>query len=346
MRYVRNWKKWLVRGSLVAVTLAATCAVAEEAPHARAEIYKPTIIYQYSGEGKDSTFIHAAYNGIIRAEEEFKSPIEVVQVKTVEELPAAIQRAAESGANPVVLLGNLSVEPVSKLAPDYPMTHFTVIDGLVPPIYQNVHSVLFKNNEGAFLVGIIAGKMSHNGFIGFVGGMDGPLIRNFAAGFTQGVKYAAPNAVVNVQMVGNNADAWNNPEKAHTIAISQFHEGAEVVFAAAGGSSIGVLKAADETGKLAIGVDTNQNGLYPGRVLTSMVKRVDAAVYDTLRQAHDGSWTSGLQYLGVKEGALDYAVDQYNRALMTEPLIEQVATARDRIVNGTLTVDSYNEGGK
>ncbi len=303
--------------------------------------FAPAIVYQYAGEKSDNAYINSARNGIIKAEEEFHTKVSITQIKPGENVLASIKRVADSGATPIILLGDQNVDPVLKLASDYPHTSFTVIDGLVPPLHPNVQSILFKNNEGAFLVGMIAGKMSKSGFVGFVGGMDIPLIRNFATGFTQGVKYAAPDVTVNVQMVGSNAEAWNDPEKAHDIALSQFHEGADIIFAAAGGSSLGVLKAADETGKLAIGVDTNQNGVYPGRVLTSMVKRVDVAVYDTLQSSHEHRWNAGLKYLGIKEGALDYAVDQYNRALITEPLIEQVATAKDRIMNGTLTVESY-----
>ena len=188
----------------------------------------------------------------------------------------------------------------------------------------------------------IAGKMSRSGLVAFIGGMDIPLIRNFEVGFTQGVKYAASDVTVNSEMLGTTPDAWSNPAKAHALALSKFQDNADIIFAAAGGSTVGVLKAADETGKLAIGVDSNQNSLYPGRVLTSMVKRVDFAVYDTLKNTHDGSWSAGIKYLGIKEGALDYSVDQYNRALITESLIEEVATAKDKIISGAIVVESYS----
>lgn len=322
--------------ALVLATALPVATRAEEKPK-----YSPAIIYQYTGENSDNSYINSARNGIDKAEGEFRTKVTITQLKATDNITDSIKQVADSGATPIILLGGQNVESVLKLAERYPGTTFTVIDGLVPPLYPNVQSILFKDNEGAFLVGIIAGKMSKSGFVGFIGGMDIPIIRNFAKGFTQGVKYAAPDVKVNVQMIGTTSDAWNNPEKAKSIALAQYNEGADIVFAAAGGSSVGVLKAADELGKLAIGVDTNQNGMYPGRVLTSMVKRVDVAVYDTLKNSHDGSWSAGLKYLGVKEGALDYAVDQNNRGLITEKLIEQVATAKDHIVNGTLVVDSY-----
>ncbi len=301
----------------------------------------PSIIYLYNGDAGDGTFINSARIGMGRAEAEFRLQVNVVQMKPEEDATAVIKKAADSGSSPIILLGNQYVAPVMNLAERYPNVNFVVVDGLAPPLYPNVQSVLFKDNEGAFLVGIIAGKSSRSGFVGFVGGMDIPQIRNFAVGFTQGVHFAAPDVKVNVQMIGTTANAWSNPEKAKEIAKSQFREGADVVFAAAGGSSIGALQAAQEMGKLAIGVDSNQNGLYPGHVLTSMIKRVDVAVYEALKNSSDGSWSAGIKYLGIKEGALDYAVDQYNRELVNERLIEQVATAKDRIIEGKIIVDSY-----
>lgn len=304
--------------------------------------FQPAIIYLYSGDDSDSAFINSARNGIARAENEYRMSVSLTRMRSGENAQSIIKTVANSGASPIILLGNQNVTPVMNLAEHYPNSTFTIIDGLAPPLYPNVQSILFKDHEGAFLVGMIAGRMSHSGFVGFIGGMDIPLIRNFALGFEQGVRYADPEAKVNVQMVGVDSDAWSSPEKARSIAQSQYREGVDIIFAAAGGSSIGVLRAADEMNKLAIGVDTNQNGIFPGRVLTSMVKRVDVAVYETLKNSREGAWSPGIKYLGVKEGALDYAVDQNNRALMTEKLIEEVATAKDKIINGKITVESYS----
>ena len=338
------------RSSIIARITALilfTCAIvpgtttyAEDAAPAKAK-YHPAVIYLYAGDTGDSAFINSARNGIGQAENEFRTPVTLTRIKTTYDLTATIKKVADSGANPIILLGNQNVTPVMNLAERYPHTNFTIIDGLAPPLYPNVQSILFKDHEGAFLVGMIAGRLSHTGFVGFVGGMDIPLIRNFAQGFQQGVKYAAPDVKVDVQMVGTTADAWSNPEKAKSIAQTQYREGADIIFAAAGGSTVGVLKAADEMNKLAIGVDSNQNGLYPGRVLTSLVKRIDAAVYDTLKNTYEGTWSPGIKYLGIKEGALDYAVDQNNRNLISEKLIEEVATAKDKIISGKIIVESY-----
>ena len=322
--------------------LMATLA---DAPIAYAEgdktKFKPALIYLYSGDDADSSFISSARSGINRAEMEFRTKVTITQMTPQDDPTIIIKKIADSNANPIILLGNQNVQSVLKLAEHYPKINFTLIDGLVPPLYPNVQSILFKDNEGAFLVGLIAGKISKSGFVGFVGGMDIPLIRNFAVGFTQGAKYAAEDTHVNVQMIGSTSSAWSNPSKAHEIALSQYRENADVIFAAAGGSSLGVLRAANETGKLAIGVDSNQNGLFPGHVLTSLVKRIDVAVYDTLKNTYDSSWSPGIKYLGIKEGALDYAVDQNNRDLISEELIEEVATAKDRIISGAIVVESY-----
>ncbi len=305
-------------------------------------IYKPAIIYLYSGDDGDSAFINSAKSGINRAEIEFRTHVNITRMDPSENVSTVIKKVADTGATPIILLGNQNVTPVLNLAERYPKINFTIIDGLAPPLYPNVQSILFKDHEGAFLVGLIAGRLTSSGFVGFIGGMDIPLIRNFALGFQQGVKYAAPDVKVDVQMIGTTADAWSNPTKAKSIALTQYREGADIIFAAAGGSSLGVLKAADEIHKYAIGVDSNQNGLFPGRVLTSLVKRVDVAVYDTLKNSHEGTWSAGIKYLGIKEGALDYAVDQNNRSLISEQLIEEVATAKDKIINGQITVESYS----
>lgn len=326
-------------------TFAMAAAVLLAAP-AQAEGTKrkfaPTLLYLSSSDDGESAFINSARSGINRAEMEYRTKVKVISTTPKDDMAEMIKITADGGANPIILLGNQNVAPVLKLAEHYPDTKFTIIDGLVPPLYPNVQSILFKDHEGAFLVGIIAAKMSKSKLVGFIGGMDIPLIRNFAGGFEQGIKYADSTTKVDARMIGTTADAWSNPGKAHEIALMQYREGADVVFAAAGASTVGVLKAADETGKLAIGVDSNQNGLYPGRVLTSMVKRVDVAVYETLKNTYDGTWSAGIKYLGVKEGALDYAVDQNNSGLISERLIEEVATAKDKIINGSLVVESYS----
>jgi len=306
------------------------------------EKFNPAIVYLYSGSDSDRAFIDAARAGLEKAEREYGMRVQEHRMMGSENITAVIKRVADSGASPIIAVGYQNVMPVLNLAERYPNTKFTVVDGLVPPLFSNVQSVSFRDNEGAFLVGIIAGRTSDSGHIGFIGGMDIPLIRNFNKGYIQGARYANPDVTVDVAMVGTRPEAWSDPDGAHALAVKQFKGGADVIFAAAGGSGLGVLRAANETGHYAIGVDTNQNGLFPGHVLTSLVKRVDIAVYDALKTSREGKWSPGIKYLGIKEGALDYAVDQNNKTLISEQLIEEVATAKERIINGTITVEAYS----
>ena len=302
----------------------------------------PAIIYLYASNESDRSFVDAARAGVERALKELKLTVHERRMTPNENIYDVIKEVADKGASPVIAVGYQNVMPVLNLAERYPKTRFTVIDGLVPPLYPNVQSIIFRDHEGAFLVGMIAAKTSRSSHIGFIGGLDIPLIRNFSVGFIQGARYANPAVLVDLDFVGDTPEAWSNPAKAHDLAIKQYENGADVIFAAAGGSSIGVLKAAHATGQYAIGVDSNQNALFPGHVLTSLVKRVDIAVFDTLKTSSENRWSPGIKYLGIREGALDYAVDQHNRNLISEALIDQVANAKERIINGTIEVEVYS----
>lgn len=309
---------------------------------AAAATYRPAVIYLYSGNESDRAFIDAARAGVEKATQDLGIHVEEHRMQGTENITATIKRVADAGASHIIAVGYQNILPVSNLAERYPNTRFTVIDGLVPPLFPNVQSVIFKDHEGAFLVGMIAAKSSKTHHVGFVGGMDIQPIRSFSKGFEQGVHYASPKTKIDTAMLGNGPDAWSNPDGAYELAMRQYSQGADVVFAAAGGSGLGVLRAANETGKYAIGVDTNQNGLFPGHVLTSLVKRVDYAVYDALKNSYDGQWNPGIKYVGIKEGALDYAVDQNNKGLISEAMIEEIALAKERIINGMITVEPYS----
>ena len=302
---------------------------------------RPTIIYLYSTNQSDRSFVDAARAGVERAMKELNITVDERRMRPSDDIYAVIKEAADKGASPIIAVGYQNVMPVLNLAERYPKTQFTVIDGLVPPLYPNVQSIIFRDHEGAFLVGMIAAKTSRNKHIGFIGGMDIPLIRNFSVGYVQGARYVDPAVAVDIDFVGDKPDAWSNAPKANDLALKQYESGADVIFAAAGGASIGVLQAAKSVNKYAIGVDSNQNGLFPGHVLTSLVKRVDIAVFDTLKTSSENRWSPGIKYLGIREGALDYAVDQNNRHLISEALIDQVATAKERIINGTIEVEIY-----
>src|SRR5690606_27676665 len=193
---------------------------------------------------------------------------------------------------------------------------------------------LFKEEEGSFLAGVLAALASRSGTIGFIGGMDTPVIRTFSCGYAQGARHVRPSIRLLRDTVGTKPDAWLDPARGAAIANRQMDAGADVIFAAAGASGFGVLQAAASRHRLGIGVDANQNNLHPGSVLTSMVKRVDVAVHQALRSAADGTWTAGTTVLGLKDGGVGVAIDEHNRALITPPLQAAMKEATDEIVAG------------
>lgn len=312
-------------------------------PASALEKFRPAIIYESSTSESDKGFIESMKRGAQKAKEELGIEYTEYRIGEEEEHADAIKKVAESGATNIIAVGFQNVLPVMKLANQYPDIKFTVIDGMVPPVFQNVQSIIFKDQEGAFLVGIIAGSLAGGNKIGFIGGMDVPLINNFALGFFQGARYANKKVDLLRDYVGRDQSdqtAWSNPERAKMLAKKQFNSGASIIFAAAGGSSVGVLEAAEEMGKYAIGVDINQNGLFPGTVITSMVKSVDRVVYNTLVDAFSGRWEPGIKYLGIKESALDYSVDRNNKDLVTRQIIDKVEDAKDRIIRGLIKVET------
>ena len=226
---------------------------------------------------------------------------------------------------------------VDKVAKEFPKLNFAIIDDEVKQ--PNVQSLVFKEHEGSFLVGAMAAMASKTGKVGFVGGMDIPLIRRFQCGYEQGAKWANPKAEVFANMTGTTGAAWNDPARGGELAKAQFAKGADVVFAAAGGTGIGVYQAAKDSGKLAIGVDSNQNHLQPGTMLTSMLKRVDVAVYNVAK-AHK----PGLAVFGLKEEGVGYAVDQHNAKLVTADMKKKVEGARADIMSGKIKVVDYMAG--
>jgi basic membrane protein A len=228
---------------------------------------------------------------------------------------------------------------VQKIGAEFPKTRFTVIDAVVK--LPNVQSVLFKEQEGSFLVGMLAAMASKSGKVGFVGGMDIPLIRRFECGYEQGAKYANPQVEVLQNMTGTTPSAWNDPGRGGELTKSQFDRGVDVVYAAAGNTGLGVYQAAVDAHKLAIGVDSNQNYLHPGTMLTSMVKRVDLAAYDSLKAAKDGKWQGSMTVLGLKEGGVDWAYDQYNEKLITPEMKAKVDAAKADIISGKIEVHDY-----
>lgn len=294
---------------------------------------EPAVVFDLGGKF-DKSFNEAAYRGIERWKKETGKPYLEFEVANETQREQALRRMAERGADPIIGVGFGQASAIEKVARQFPKLHFALVDAVVRA--PNVQSIVFKEQEGSFLVGMMAALASKTHKIGFVGGMDVPLIRRFECGYQQGAKYAVPSTEVFANMTGTTAAAWADPSRGGELARAQFSKGADVVFAAAGGSGIGVYQAAKDAGKLAIGVDSNQDHLHPGTMLTSMLKRVDNAVY---RAASD--LQPGVTVLGLKEGGVDYAMDEYNAGLVTPAMRAKVDAAKAEIVSGKIKVVDY-----
>ena len=317
-------------GALTASVFAAGTAFAQD--------FTPAVIFDMGGKF-DKSFNEAAYTGAERFKEEAGIDYLEFEVTNESQRDQALRRMARRGADVVVAVGFSFATPLEQIAKEFPDTKFVIIDGVVEQ--PNVQSVVFKEHEGSFLVGMAAAMASQTGKVGFVGGMDIPLIRNFAHGYEQGVKHVNPDAEVFVNMTGTTPAAWNDPAKGAELAQSQFDRGADVVYAAAGGTGLGVLQAAADSGKLSIGVDSNQNYLHPGSVLTSMLKRVDVAVYNAFKSAQEGNLETGVKNLGLAEEGVGYALDEHNRELITPDMETKLEDAKAKIVAGEIEVSDY-----
>jgi basic membrane protein A len=240
----------------------------------------------------------------------------------------------------VLGVGFAQADAIATVAAENPDVQFSIIDvfWLDAP---NLRQYAFKEHEGSYLVGVAAAHASQTGKVGFVGGMDISLIRKFACGYVGGVKSVNSSATVYQNMTGTTPAAWNDPAKGAELTMSQIDRGADVIYQAAGGTGIGVIQAATDAGKLSIGVDSNQNGIAPGSVLTSMLKRVDVAAYETFMDAKNDTFSSGVLTLGVAEGGVDWALDANNASLITAEMKAAVEQARSDIISGKISVHNY-----
>ena len=310
---------------------AATLAIT-----ASAAVADPAIIFDLGGKF-DKSFNQAAFAGATKWAEETGGSFREIELTSEAQREQALRRFAEAGNNPIVMTGFAFATALEQVAADFPDTKFAIIDMVVDQ--PNVRSVVFNEHEGSYLVGVAAAKASKSGTVGFVGGMDIPLIRKFACGYVQGVKAANPDATVIQNMTGTTPAAWNDPVKGAELTKAQIGQGADVVYAAAGGTGVGVLQTAADEGIFSIGVDSNQNYLHPGSVLTSMLKRVDVAVYDAFSEGD--ALTTGFNVLGISNGGIDYAVDDNNAAVFTSDIAAAVEAAKAGIMDGSIKVHDF-----
>jgi basic membrane protein A and related proteins len=299
---------------------------------------KPAIVYANGGKF-DKSFNEGVSNGAKKFTDETKVAVADFEPANETQFEQALRRFAQRGQDPIIAVGFSQAVALEKVGKEFPNTHFTIIDSVVK--LPNVQSVVFREHEGSFLVGMLAAMASKTGKVGFVGGMDIPLVRKFQCGFEQGIKYANPKAELISNMTGTTPAAWNDPGRGAELAKGQFDRGVDVVYAAAGSTGIGILQAAKDRGKLGIGVDSNQNYLHPGTMLTSMLKRVDVAAYNSFKAMQAGNWRGDVQVLGLKEGGVDWALDQYNEKLITPEMKTKVDAAKADIIAGKITVHDY-----
>jgi basic membrane protein A len=319
--------------------LIAGLALAAIATVAQAAEFKPAVVFDMGGKF-DKSFNEGVWTGVKKFMDETGVEVMEFEVTNETQREQAMRRMVERGATVVLGVGFAQADAIDKVAAENPDTQFAIIDvfWLDRP---NLRQYQFKEHEGSYLVGVAAALTSKTGKVGFVGGMDIPLIRKFACGYVQGAKEAKAGTEVFQNMTGTTPTAWNDPTKGAELTQSQIDRGADVIYHAAGGTGMGVIRAAADAGKLAIGVDSNQNGIAPGSVLTSMLKRVDVAAYQTLKDAMDGNFTPGVVALGLAEDGVDWALDEHNASLVSAEVKAAVEKAKADIISGAIVVHDY-----
>ncbi len=331
---------------MIKTLLAASALTALMAVTALAADDKPAIVFDIGGKF-DKSFNESMFNGSEKFKAESGIGYGEFEIANEAQREQAIRNFADQGYSPIIAAGFAQASALEKVAKEYPDLKFAIVDMVVD--LPNVQSIVFNEHEGSYLVGVLAGMASKSGTVGFVGGMDIPLIRKFGCGYAQGVKAAKADAKVIQNMTGDTGAAWNDPVKGGEITKSQMSQGADVVYAAAGATGLGVLQAAADGGALSIGVDANQNHLHPGKVLTSMLKRVDVAVYNVMKSGKDGTFKGGvanLQSMGLAQDGVGYAMDDNNKSLVTPEMTAAVEKAKADIIAGTVKVHDYMSDNK
>lgn len=323
---------------ILALALVAGCD--QEASVQRADRFRVGMVFDVGGKG-DKSFNDSAYRGMLHAADAFDVDYAEFEPGQDADREIGLRKLAQGGYDVVIGVGFLFSDAIKKVAEDYPDVHFACVDYDARPgevLPENFAGLTFREEEGSFLVGMLAAMASETGRIGFIGGMDVPLIHRFEAGYVAGAKHVDPGISVTVAYAGTTPQAFADPARGKELAMLQYGRGVDVIYHASGSTGNGVIEAAKETGRLAIGVDSNQNYMAPGNVLTSMVKRVDNAVYMIIEAAVVGEFEGGLRDFGLAEDGVGYAVDEYNEDLLTEEMVEAVEEARARIIAGEITV--------
>lgn len=321
--------KWIA----AALALGAASALA-------AQDIRPAVVYDFGGK-YDRSFNESASEGAQRFQRETGIAYREFEISNQAQREQIMRQLAHHGATIIAAIGFNQASAVQTVAAEFPRVKFVIIDGTVD--LPNVESITFREQESSYLVGMAAALFSKTGKIGFIGGMDIPLIRKFELGYHAGAEAANPHIQIFDNMTGTTPAAWNDPTRGAELAQAQFGRGADVIFHAAGATGVGVLQAARDAGLYGIGCDSNQDYMQPGHVLTSAVKHVDEAVYRAFMQDKNGDWKPGHLSLGLKENGVGYTLDQYNRSLLVPAIVAQLEKAKAAIIAGRIQVPEYHE---
>jgi basic membrane protein A len=337
---------------LVAVLLAVHVALLFVRPSGAAE--PPSgdgvdvgIVFDMGGRG-DKSFNDGAYIGAERAAKELGVRVRFIEPGEGSDRESGLRLLAAEGMDIVVGVGFIFTDDLTALAKEYPNTKFAGVDysvatdkdGKVIPPPANLAALKFREEQGSFLVGALAALVGKSNKVGFVGGMDSPLIKKFEAGYEAGVKQVCPTCQVISQYAGVTPEAFRNPGKGKELALSQYQQGVNVIFHASGSTGLGVFEAARQTGKLAIGVDADQFNEAPGYVVTSMVKGIDNAVYDAIRRVKEQRFKGGIYQYGLAENGVGYVYDANNEKLIPAEVRARLEALKQDIIAGRITVPS------
>ncbi len=333
---------------IAAILMISSCSRKAEAKREGCKI-KVGIVFDIGGKN-DRSFNAAAWEGVQKAEKDLDICLYDVEPGNPTSIEPAMRAFAEKNFDLIIGIGFAQGPIMQKVATDYPNIKFAIVDGVIVDKdgkpFANVASLVFREHEGSYLVGMIAASKSKTGVLGFVGGMDIPLIHRFETGYAEGAKSINPNIKIVDNYVGVTDGAWNNPGKGKELSLAQIEKGADVIFTAAGNSGLGTFDAVEQYGKdengqankFVIGVDANQNGVKPGFVLTSMVKRVDVAVYDVVKEVLSGKFEGGFHSFGLEKDGVAFAMDANNQGLIPDDVLLKVGEAKKKIIAGEIKV--------
>lgn len=334
--------------ALLAVLVATLGSAAAPSVQAQAGKLKVGLVFDVGGRG-DLSFNDMAYAGLQKATQQYGKTITTKYLEPTaggENRENLVRLLAEDNYNLVIGVGFLFTDAITKVAKDFPKARFAIVDGCPDTPAPNIACLLFKEQEGSFLVGALAGMFTKANKVGFVGGMQIPLIERFEAGYTAGAKYVNPKVTVYSDYAGTTGEAFRNPVKGKELALAQYDQGADIIYHASGGTGVGVFEAAVVRNRMAIGVDADQSlTVKPDQrshVLSSMQKRVDVAVFGTIQALTKGTWKPGPQVFGLKEDGVGFAVNTYNKKMMA-PYVSKLKALREDIIAGKITVPSNRQ---